>query len=79
MDEVDYALPISIEYGIYEQTSQITISKGGSRSLAIRLSKLYKERPQIIDFSDWVNRNRRMILDVLPKTMHEEFLHVFIH
>lgn len=50
MDEVDYALPVSIEYGIYEQTRQITISKGGSRSLAIRLTKLYKERPQIIDF-----------------------------
>lgn len=36
MDEVDYALPVCIEYGIHEQTSQITISKGGSKSLAIR-------------------------------------------
>jgi superfamily II DNA/RNA helicase len=77
MDEVDYALPVSIEYGIFEPTSQVTISKGGSRSLAIRLTKLYKERPQTVDFSDWVHRNRRMILDVLPRTMHEEFLHTF--
>lgn len=78
MEEVDHALPVSIEYGIYEPTSQITISKGGSRSLAIRMTKLYKERPHGLDFLDWVHRNRRTLLDVLPRTMHEEFLHIYV-
>jgi len=74
MAEVDNALPVSIEFGISEPTSQLTISMGGSRSLAIRLTKLYKERQRNIEFLEWVYTNRRLLLEVLPRTMHEEFL-----
>ncbi|WJQ80204.1 DEAD/DEAH box helicase [Brevibacillus brevis] len=77
-EEIDYALPVSIEYGTSEVSSQVTISKGGSRSLAIRLSAIFKTSTHgNIEFVDWVIRNKRVILDYLPKSMHEEFLSVF--
>lgn len=77
-EEIDHALPVSIEYGTIEQSSQVTISKGGTRSLAIRLSAIYKANPHgNIEFEEWVKLNKRALLDYIPKSMHEELLGVF--
>lgn len=78
--ELDYALPASIEYGTSNHSSLITITKGGSRSLAIRLTTIYKSSSNLygeLEFEEWINRNKGSILNALPKSMHDEFLNIY--
>lgn len=72
---LDLSLPLYLEYGAYTNTSLHIISIGGSRSLAIRLTRLYNSSGSgtVENFKDWLFNNQNYISQTLPPSLQEEF------
>lgn len=75
----DLSLPFYLENGVSRPSSIYSISIGASRSLAVRLSRIFNQKAvaRMENFDTWVSNNQKIILPLLPNTMKEEFKNIF--
>ena len=78
--KINSSLPLYLEYGVHEKTSINVVSQGTSRGLSIKLTSLFQQRTNLDpeDFFEWISKNKDLVLDILPFSMHEEFVELII-